>query len=125
MKILRTGQTILLSLIGLVSIFMTSSIIFNLFGIRELEGNYVPFVVYANLTCGLLYLYAAWNKDLNKAFKALLLALSILVITFIAAGIYIKNGGVYEAQMPKAMTFRTLFTAIMAWISYYLLKKNL
>lgn len=124
MKLLRIGQKILLSLIGLVSIFMTGSIIFNLFGIRELEGNYVPFIVYTNLVCGFIYLYAASNKDQNKAFKALLTALLILIIASVSASIYIKNGGIYEDQMPKAMTFRTLFTAIMAGISYYLLKKD-
>lgn len=125
MKKLKLIQTLLLALIGGMSVFMTSAIIFDLFGIRELEGNYVPFVVQANLACGIIYLYAAAmnHKFPRKTYTALIIALAILIITFAAALVYIKNGGIYESQMPKAMTFRTLFTAIMLYISYYLLKR--
>ncbi|HNO55047.1 MAG TPA: hypothetical protein PKI85_08045, partial [Chitinophagaceae bacterium] len=73
MKALKIVQTVLLSFFGLVTVFMASSVIFDLFGIREKEGNYVLFIVYTNLICGILYLLAAyttWTKP-KLSFKTL------------------------------------------------------
>ena len=50
--------TILL-LLGLLTLFLSSSIIFDLFEIREMEGNYVGFVVWANFISAILYIITA------------------------------------------------------------------
>lgn len=125
MKVLKIIHTLLLSLIGLVSVFMTLSVIFNTFGIREKEGHYVFFVVYANLVCGIIYLYAALSnwKNMRSSFYSLLLASAILVVTFVFFGIFIQNGGIHEAKTVKAMTFRTVFTIVMCCLSYLMMKK--
>lgn len=126
MKALKIIQTILLSFFGLVSVFMASSVIFDLFGIREKEGNYVLFIVYTNLTCGILYLLAAyttWTKP-KLSFKTLLVSLSLLIIAFVAFQFYIDNGGIHEEKTVKAMLFRIVFTAIMTGIGWLNLKKR-
>lgn len=126
MKTLKIIQTILLSAIGIVSIFMTVSVIFDLFGIREKEGNYVLFIVYANLICGILYLIAAytvWGKP-KFSFKGLSFSLLILTVAFIAFLIYINNGGIHEGKTIKAMLFRIGFTAVMTWIGWKNIKKK-
>lgn len=126
MKKLKLIHTFLLSLIGVVSVFMTLSVIFDLLGIRAREGNYVLFIVYANLVCGIIYLYAAISnwKNLTNSFYSLALASLILIVAFIAFGVYISNGGIHEVKTIKAMTFRTVFTLIMAALSYMMLRKE-
>lgn len=126
MKKLKLIHTFLLSLIGVVSVFMTLSVIFDLLGIRAREGNYVLFIVYANLVCGIIYLYAAISnwKNLTNSFYSLVLASLILIVAFIAFGVYISNGGIHEVKTIKAMTFRTVFTLIMAALSYMMLRKE-
>ena len=126
MKTIKIILTLLLSLFGIVSVFMTSSILFDWFGIREMEGNYVLFIVYANLICGIIYLYAAYAIWENKksAIWALGLAIFILMFAFIALGWYIREGGIYEPQTIKAMSFRTLMTLALLILSYGTLKKT-
>src|SRR5690554_1203107 len=128
MKVLKIIQIVLLTLFGTVTVFMASSVIFDLFGIREKEGNYVLFIVYTNLICGILYLLAAyttWTKP-KLSFKSLLISLSLLIIAFVAFLLYIQNGGIHEEKTVKAMLFRIVFTAIMTGIGWLNLKnKNL
>ena len=108
---LYTAGTIL-AFFGLVTLFMSTSVIFDLFGIREKEGNYVLFVVIANFICGILYMVAAYGLFLNKnrATTILSIATAILLITFIALAFHIFRGGIYEKKTIAAMSFRTLLT---------------
>lgn len=125
MKIIKIILSLFLSLFGIVSIFMTSSIAFDWFGIREMEGNYVLFIVYANLICGFIYLYAAYAlwRNRKSAIWALGLSSFILLFAFVAFGWYINEGGVYELKTLKAMSFRTIVTVALGIISYGILKK--
>lgn len=126
MKALKIIQTILLSFFGLVTVFMASSVIFDLFGIREKEGNYVLFIVYTNLICGILYLLAAyttWTKP-KLSFKSLLFSLSLLIIAFVAFLLYIQNGGIHEEKTVNAMIFRIVFTGLMTGIGWLSIKKK-
>jgi hypothetical protein len=123
---LKITHTILLILIGAISVFMTLSIIFDVFGIREKEGNYVMFIVVANLICGVLYLFAAINNWINLAysFYSLVVASLLLIVVFIFLGMYISNGGIHETKTVNAMTFRTVFTLVMTFLSYKMIKKE-
>ncbi len=126
MKALKIIQTVLLSIIGAVSVFMTLSVIFDLFGIREKEGNYVLFIVYANLICGVLYLisaYTTWRRP-KFSFRTLTISLFLLIAAFIVFLFYIKNGGIHEGKTVKAMIFRIVFTALMTGIGWLGIKKN-
>jgi len=124
-KILRIIVAVLLILLGGATVFMASSVLFDWFGIREMEGNYVPFIVYANLACGLIYLYAVYSLLKKQKLAAWLLtfATGILVVASIAFAIYIYLGGVHEEQTVFALIFRTSITAFLAWLSFYIYKK--
>lgn len=126
MKTLKIILCVFLALFGALTVFMGSSVIFNLFGIREIEGNYVDFVVKANLFCGLIYLFASYDIWHNRkaGVYALLAAFIILVITFVFFFNHINQGGLYEQKTVKAMSFRTIITLIAAGLSFYLLKKQ-
>lgn len=126
MRVLKIIQSLLLTGFGAMSVFMTFSVIFDLFGIREKEGNYVLFIVYTNLVCGLLYLYSAYSNWSNQKISLYLLTVAtvILITAFIALKVFANNGGVHEEKTINAMMFRIVFTAFMATISYLIFKKS-
>jgi hypothetical protein len=124
MTVVKSILSSLLALIGVVSVFMTLSIIFDLFGIRKMEGNYVLLIVYTNFLCGLIYIYAAltlWKHLVNSTIS-LALATALLIAAYIWFTYYIQAGGVYEEKTLKAMTFRTIFTAVMFALCFILFK---
>lgn len=102
---------------GLATIFAGGSVIFDLFGMREKEGNYVLFVVWANFICGFLYIISSigFFKRRKWTFGMLSLAFLILIATFLSLAIWILEGNIYETKTIMAMTFRTLITLAL-WL---------
>ena len=117
---------IALLLFALLTLFLSSSVIFNLFGIRGKEGNYVPLVVWANFISSILYLAAAYGLFKMKKWSVWLLAISvvILVAAFIGLKLHISEGGLYEVKTLNAMIFRIGLTALLAVASYFLLQNK-
>ncbi len=106
---------------GLLTLFLSGSIIFDLFGIRAREGNYVPIVVWANFITSFLYLIAAYGLLKQKKKTILLLGISLVVLILGAIGliIHIKSGGIYEVKTPKAIVFRISVTLVFLLLSYF------
>ena len=125
-KIILYATVGILSAFALLTLFLSTSVIFNLFNIREKEGNYVPFIVWANFISSILYLLAAYGLLKLKKWSAYLLAVSvvILVAAFIGLKVYISNGGIYETKTVNAMIFRITLTIIFALASYLLIIKQ-
>ena len=123
---LRYVLATLLGLFALVTLFLSSSIILDLFHIREKEGNYVLFVVWANLVASNLYLMAVYGLLKVKKWSVILLLLSAIMlgITFITFKIYISNGGIYETKTVGALVFRTGLTLAFAIAFYFLIPKQ-
>lgn len=115
-----------LAAFGLLTLFLSSSIIFDLFGIRAKEGNYVLFVVWANFVSSLLYLSAALGFIKAKKWTVLSLGISvlILILTFIGLLIHVKTGGKYETKTMGAMIFRITITLIFTFFAYFTIIKN-
>lgn len=65
-KLLPSLLAIFLIGFGLLTLFLSTSVIFDLFGIREKEGNYVLFVVWSNFISSILYLFAAYGFIKHK-----------------------------------------------------------
>ena len=122
-KILLT----ILFLLGALTLLLSGSVIFDLFGVREMEGNYVDFVVWANFVSSLLYIITAIDFIKNKQWRWQYLAYSfvILVGVSVAFWIYVENGGIHEAKTIKAIIFRTIFTGILLISSFIKYKKGL
>lgn len=112
-------------LFGLVTLFMSSSVLFDWFGMREKEGNYVPFIVWTNWLCGILYLISAFGILKNKTWVkfTLLISLLILILAYFDLFIHINNGGIYETKTVGAMAFRIVVTAIFLLTTIKILKK--
>tara|TARA_R100001377_G_scaffold84996_1_gene69895 strand:- start:46 stop:453 length:408 start_codon:yes stop_codon:yes gene_type:complete len=122
-NIITTISAIILALFALLTLFLSSSVIFDLFGIRAKEGNYVLFIVWANFICSILYLFAAYGfiKRKKWTFWILIAALVTLIIAFAALLIHINNGGIHEEQTIGAMVFRmsiTLTFSLVALIKF-------
>lgn len=111
---------------GLLTLFLSTSIIFDLFEIRIREGNYVLFIVWANFICSFLYFLAAYGFRRSKKWttKLLISSVLILIIALIGLMIHIYSGGLYETKTIGAMIFRTSITIIFTLISYYNISKK-
>jgi len=126
-NIILKSSSLLVCVFGLLSMFKSLSIIFNLFHLREIEGHYVLFVVIANLICGIIYLCAGYGifKEKNWTTNFLFIAAFILIFTFIVLVIYIISGGIYEEKTIIAITIRTFITLVFTLISWnFITKKN-
>lgn len=124
-KIINTVSAIILALFAMLTLFLSSAVIFDWFGIRAKEGNYVLFIVWANFICSMLYLFAVYGflKSKKWTFWVLSVALGILIIAFIALLLYVNNGGIHEAKTINAMVFRMLVTLSFSLIAFFSLKK--
>ncbi|MBI2280672.1 MAG: hypothetical protein HYU68_08290 [Bacteroidetes bacterium] len=111
---------------GLLTLFLSTSILLDLFGVREKEGNYVLFVVWANFISGLIYLTAVYGFLKMKKWTTKLLASSflILLITFIGFLFYINSGGIHEIKTIGALVFRMVLTVIFTILAYFIITKN-
>ena len=116
----------ILSAFGLLTLFLSTSVIFDLFGIRAKEGNYVLFIVWSNFISSILYLFAAYGLVKNKKWTTKLLAISpiILIVAFIVLQFYISSGGIYEKKTVGAMIFRISVTLVFAIIAYFTISKK-
>jgi len=116
----------LLAALGLVTLFLSSSVIFDFFDIREKEGNYVLFIVWANFISSILYLLSTYGmiKFRKWSFHLLVISLSILIVALIGLLIYIYTGGIYESKTIGAMIFRILLTFGFATYTYFTFKKK-
>ena len=125
-KILRYIFAALLTAFGLLTLFLSSSVIFDLFGIRAKEGNYVLFVVWANFLSSILYLFAAYGFIKTQKWTTKLLGISsiLLIVAFIGLFIHIYSGGIYETKTIGAMIFRIVLTLTFMATAYFTISKN-
>jgi hypothetical protein len=117
---------VILAGFGLLTLFLSTSVIFDLFGVRAQEGNYVLFIVWSNFISSLLYLFAAYGFIKSKKWTASLLIIStfILIAAFIGLFIHIRLGGIYETKTIGAMAFRIIVTLVFAAFAYLIKTKN-
>lgn len=115
-----------LSVFGILTLFLSTSVIFDLFNIRAREGNYVLFVVWSNFISSILYLFASYGFLKSKKWTATLLGISTVVLTvaFIGLKIHANFGGLFETKTIGAMVFRISVSFIFTLLSYFTITKN-
>lgn len=126
-KYFRYTSAIILAAFGLLTFFLSTSVIFDLFGVRAKEGNYVLFVVWSNFISSMLYLLAAYGFIRIKKWTATVLGIStmILLAAFIGLQIHANSGGIYETKTIGAMIFRIAVTLVFAIIAFFTINKQL
>jgi hypothetical protein len=115
----------LIGAFGLLTMFLSTSVILDLFGVRAKEGNYVLFVVWANFICSIIYLFAAYGFFKLKIWTSRILALSVFILILTIAGLYfhINSGGIYETKTVSALIFRISLSTVFTLIAYFTTKK--
>ena len=115
-----------LTAFALLTLFLSTSVIFDLFEMRAKEGNYVLFVVIANFISSLLYLISIVGMLLNKkrSHLPILSSALLLILTQIAFLIYVNNGGIHETRTIGAMFFRITVTIVFTLLIYRETKKT-
>lgn len=111
---------------GLITLFLTSSVIFDLFGIRAKEGNYVLLVVWANFIVSLFYMISSYGFVKYKKWTPLLLSGStiVLVLAFLGLLVHINMGGIFETKTVGAMILRILLSAVLAIVAHFLINRS-
>jgi hypothetical protein len=119
-KSLRYIVAIALTSFALLTLFLSSSIIFDWFNIRVKEGNYVLIVVWANLISSILYFFAAYGFITLKKWTIKLLGSSLLLLILAAIGffIHINAEGLYETKTIGALLFRFTVTLVFTFFAY-------
>ena len=119
-------SAVILTGFGLLTLFLSTSVIFDLFDIRAKEGNYVLFVVWSNFISSILYLFAAYGFFKSKKWTVTLLGISalILITAFIGLKIHANSGGIYETKTIGAMIFRIAVTLLLAMIAFFTINKQ-
>ena len=125
-RALRYFIAVLIIFFGLITLFMSSSVIFDWFGIREMEGNYVPFIVWANFIASILYLIGALGllKSKKWTVSVLILAVVLLLVALMGLFIHINLGGLFEKKTIGAMVFRIIVTIAFAVSARYTLRNT-
>lgn len=125
-KITSIVLVTILSLFGFLTLFLSTSVILDLFGIREKEGNFIMFIVWANFLSAIIYLISAYGVMKNKKWSTSLLSLSTIILLTALVGLFvhISLGGVFEIKTVYGMIFRTLITLIFTISSFILFKKR-
>lgn len=121
----KTILTVALALFGLITLFVSSSVLFDWFGIRQKEGNFVTAVVWANWLCGFLYLISAYFifKGNLAAKNTLSVALGFILLGYVYLFIHIQSGGLYEIKTFMALAFRLILTGIFLLTTIKILRK--
>lgn len=117
---------IILTGFGLLTLFLSTSVIFDLFGIRAKEGNYVLFIVWSNFISSILYLIASYGFVTSKRWTAKLLGVSTIILITALIGLFyhINSGGIYETKTIGAMIFRISVTMVFAALAYFTITKR-
>ncbi len=120
-RVLQYSVAIVLAAFGLLTLYLSSSVIFDLFDVRTKEGHYILFVVWANFVSSLLYLLAAWGFFKSKQWTALPLGISAIFLSaaFLGLLFYINAGGIYEVKTIGAMIFRITLTLVFTILAYF------
>ena len=106
-------------LFGLLTIKSGGSVLFGVDAARIAAGNVVNFIVWFNFLAGFLYVIAGaglWRQQRWAVRLAGLIAILTLLM-FIALGVHIASGGLYENRTLGAMTLRFAVWSVIYFVS--------
>lgn len=104
-------------LFGLLSLYKSGAVLFDLGAAREAAGAYVPFVVKFNFGAAFLYVLTGvmiWSGRLDRAFALAVLLAAATLLAAAAFAVHVALGGVFEARTVAALGVRTGFWAVVA-----------
>lgn len=126
-QVIRTITLTGLILFTTITLFLSASILLDVFGISEQQGHYVPLVIWSNFLSGCLYTLSLIGLFSHKRWSIIpmILALFILVGAFIGLFTHILNGGQFENKTIIALFLRIILTLFFALGTYVTTKPQL
>jgi hypothetical protein len=115
-----------LGLFGIISMIITSSLIFNIKGFSHHHANQLPYLLYVNFACSFLYLFASYGFfTKNKWTTAcLFVTVAILILSYVGLIIHIQAGGLFDIFTIKLMLVKVSLTILFAGISWFYLTRT-
>jgi len=115
-----------LGLFGIISMFITSSIIFKLNFLKIQHTNQLPYILYVNFACSFLYLFASYGFFTKNKWTtaSLFSAVGILIFTYVGLIIHIQAGGFLDMFIIKLMLVKVSLTILLAGISWFYLTRT-
>lgn len=106
-----------LALFTAITLFLSTSVIWDLFGVRAQQGHYVPLVIWSNFLCGILYIIALIGLFFRKKWTLipLVVALFILIGAFVGLYIHISQDDPYETKTISALFLRIFLTLLIVF----------
>lgn len=111
---------------GLLTILSGGNALFGDAVARAAFGNAIPFVLWFNFAAGFAYVAAGAGLLFRRRW-GLWLSVAILVATalvFIAFGMHVQQGGLYEMRTVGAMILRTGVWGIIAIVARWALRSR-
>jgi hypothetical protein len=101
---------------GIVTISVGGKTLFGSAEERAAAGNIVPFVLWFNFVAGFAYVIAGFGLFLWKRWAAQLSAAIAIatIVVFIAFGVHIFLGGMFEVRTVGAMIIRSAVWIVIA-----------
>ena len=125
-KAISYFMALVLLAFGLLTLFLSTSLLLDLFGVREKEGNYVLVVVWANFFSALLYLSSAFGFIKNAKWTSYLLAINLIIMILAYFGFvsHVNGGGLYEAKTFGALAFRISASVVFLLTAYFTITRS-
>ena len=116
MPIWQKAVAVFAVLFGLLTLFKSGGILFDMEGAKEAAGVYVPFVVQFNFVAGFFYILAGVGIWFGLRWACPLSGLIVLATLLAAAAFafHISQGGGYEVKTAAALAVRAGFWAVVA-----------
>ncbi|BAU48337.1 hypothetical protein SVA_1783 [Sulfurifustis variabilis] len=111
---------------GLLTLREGGGVLFGSEAARQAAGAYVPFVVWFNFLAGFAYVLAGVGllaRSRWAAHLALAIAAGTLAV-FVAFGVHVASGGVYETRTVIAMTLRGGFWLVITVLAHRFLPRH-
>lgn len=123
---LKPTLLFVISVFAALTLFLTTSIFFDLFGVREAEGNFVWGIIWVNFIASWLYISSIYGivKTKEWAAKPLLYASLLILFGIGYLAFHAFFGGLYELKTFPALAFRGSVTLIFYWLTVKLVKNT-
>jgi hypothetical protein len=123
-KLILAALGVALLVLGVMTLVTGGKVIMGVEAAVAAHGDFVPFVVWGNVSLGPLYLIAGAGLLTRRRWAGLLaqgIAIATLLLGF-AFGLHILAGGAYEVHTAIALTVRTTVLAVVGTAGHWILR---
>jgi hypothetical protein len=126
-NIILKSSSLALLLLGVYNLFIAISAFFFSPEFKKLEGNFIYFIVFIDLSTTIIYLVGSFGFFIQKTWTTPFLFFStfFFVISFIGLLFHALSGGSYDESIIMAITFRTFITCLFTGVAWKYLSKKM